>query len=362
MVEILRRLGLGLLLICLSAAVLLYTDRGSRRSARDDRPKDRPLRIALVQHTSLQALDDGARGAVERLAELGFREGERIRISRFNAEGDLGTANTIARAVTGGDYDLIISISTPSLQTLANANRSGARTRHVFGVVTDPAGAGVGINPDNPSEHPPYMTGYGSMQPVDQIFVLARRMNPHLKRVGLVWNAAEANSLAQTRVARKVTSDMGIELVEANAENTTAVMEAATSLFSRGIDALWISGDITVTSASDSLIAAAQRSGIPVFTSVPPRIQQGSVFDLGSDFLQVGRTIGDLAAEVLNGAKPGDIPVKNFVPIRFLYNDLVLSGLRTPWIIPDDLKATAVGWISRTSTNLTALSLPTKKP
>ncbi|MFZ9855037.1 MAG: ABC transporter substrate binding protein, partial [Limisphaerales bacterium] len=145
MVEILRRLGLGMLLICLSAVVLLYTDRDTRLSARQARPKDSPLRIALVQHTTLGALDDGARGTVERLAERGFRDGERVQISRFNAEGDLGTANTIAKAVTGGDYDLIISISTPSLQTIANANRSGARTRHVFGVVTDPAGAGVGI-------------------------------------------------------------------------------------------------------------------------------------------------------------------------------------------------------------------------
>lgn len=362
MLEISRRLGLGLILIGLSAAVLLYTDRGSRRDARGQRGKDQLIRIALVQHTSLPALDDGAQGAVERLAELGYRDGERIRLSRFNAEGDLGTANTIARAVTGGDYDLIISISTPSLQTLANANRSGARTRHVFGVVTDPAGAGVGINPENPSEHPPYMTGYGSMQPIDQTFALVRRMSPNIKRVGLVWNAAEANSLAQTRFARKVTTELGIELVEANAENSTAVMEAATSLFSRGIDALWISGDITVTSASDALIAAALRDGIPVFTSVPPRIQQGAVFDLGSDFLQVGRTIGELAAEVLNGANPGDIPVKNLVPIRFLYNELVLPRLKTPWSIPDDLKATAAGWINRTSTNLSALSTQAKKP
>lgn len=232
----------------------------------------------------------------------------------------------------------------------------------MFGVVTDPAGAGVGINPENPSEHPPYMTGYGSMQPIDQTFALVRRMSPNIKRVGLVWNAAEANSLAQTRFARKVTTELGIELVEANAENSTAVMEAATSLFSRGIDALWISGDITVTSASDALIAAALRDGIPVFTSVPPRIQQGAVFDLGSDFLQVGRTIGELAAEVLNGANPGDIPVKNLVPIRFLYNELVLPRLKTPWSIPDDLKATAAGWINRTSTNLSALSTQAKKP
>ena len=360
MFEGLRRLGLGLLLICAAAAVLLYTDRGARQSARHARPKDRPLRIALVQHTTLGALDDGAQGTVERLAERGFRDGERIQISRFNAEGDLGTANTIAKAVTGGDYDLIISISTPSLQTIANANRSGARTRHVFGVVTDPTAAGVGINPENPGEHPPYMTGYGSMQPVGKIFETARRMNPGLRRVGLVWNAAEANSLAQTQLARKVTAEMGLELVEANAENATAVIEAAASLLSRGIDALWISGDITVSSASEALIASARRARVPVFSSIPPRINQGAIFDLGCDFIDLGHTVGDLAAQVLEGTDPATIPVRNYVPIRFLYNDTVLSNLKAPWTIPDDLKATAAGWINRNSTNLG--TAPTQGP
>lgn len=57
---------------------------------------------------------------------------------------------------------------------------------------------------------------------------------------------------------------------------------------------------------------------------------------------------------MLEGADPAAIPVRNYVPIRFLYNETVLTGLKGTWTIPDDLKATAAGWISRTSTNLGA--------
>ncbi|MFM7215406.1 MAG: ABC transporter substrate binding protein, partial [Verrucomicrobiota bacterium] len=146
MIEAIRRLSLGLLLIALSGAVLLYSDRGSRRSAQGNRSADQPIRVALVQHASLVVLEDGADGVVEALAARGYEEGGRIRLRRFNAEGDLGTANTIAREVTGGGYDLVISLSTPSLQTIANANKTGSRTRHVFGLVTDPYGLGVGIS------------------------------------------------------------------------------------------------------------------------------------------------------------------------------------------------------------------------
>ena len=89
MLEAIRRLSLGILLIVLSGAVLLYSDRGSRRSARGNPSADQPLRIALVQHASLMVLEDGADGVIEALSARGYHDGARIRLKRFNAEGDL---------------------------------------------------------------------------------------------------------------------------------------------------------------------------------------------------------------------------------------------------------------------------------
>src|SRR5207247_8008600 len=115
------------------------------------------------------------------------------------------------------------------LQTIANANKFGARTRHVFGLVSDPYSAGVGIEATNHSIHPPYMTGYGSIQPVSKIFRIARQMRPELKSVGLVWNPTEANSVAQTKLDRAVCEELGIALADANAVNSTAALEPVNS-------------------------------------------------------------------------------------------------------------------------------------
>lgn len=354
MIEAVRRLSLGLVLIALSGAVLLYSDRGSRRSAKGGRSAGQPIRVALVQHASLIVLEDGADGVVEALAARGYEEGGRIRLKRFNAEGDLGTANTIAQEVTGGGYDLVISLSTPSLQTVANANKTGSRTRHVFGLVTDPFGLGVGISATNHLQHPPYMTGYGSMQPVENTLRIAKAMRPELRRLGLVWNAAEANSVAQTVIGRRVCKELGIELVEANADSSTAAVEAAASLLARGIEALWLSGDITVSTASEALLMTARRAGIPAFTCVPPNVQLGAMFDLGANYREVGRSVGQLAAEVLDGRDPATIPVENFVPETFLVNETVLPSLRQRWVFPPEIRARATGWITATATNLPA--------
>ena len=46
----------------------------------------------------------------------------------------------IARGIADGKYDLIMTSTTPCLQAVANANKSG-KSIHVFGAVTDPFGA-----------------------------------------------------------------------------------------------------------------------------------------------------------------------------------------------------------------------------
>lgn len=349
-----KRLSLGLLLIAAAAAILLGTDMSSRKKSDMmlGMEPEKIFKVAIVQHGSVPALEDGTAGVIDALAQRGYADGGKIRIKHYNAQADIGTANAIAKQVTNGEFDLIITISTISLQTVANANKSGARTNHVFGIVTDPYAAGVGIDPMDHSKHPPYMTGSGCLQPVAEAFATARAMLPSLSKVGLVWNPAEANSVAQTLLARKVCADLGIELVEANAESSTAALEAAASLLSRGVQALWISGDITVTLAADPIIQLAKRSRIPVFTSQPPKIKSGALFDLGADYIEDGRITGRIAADVLDGKSPSSIPVENIVPKQFLYNETALAGLKDDWSIPASLRAKADGWITASETNI----------
>jgi ABC-type uncharacterized transport system substrate-binding protein len=341
-VRTLKSLALGLLLIVLAAGVLLYSDLESRERRAGAASASGPLRIALVQHASLPALDDGIRGVLEALTARGYADGGRLDIRQYNAHGDMATANAIATEVTSSDYDLIISASTASLQTVANANRFATPPRtHVFGMTSDPYGAGVGVSRENHQDHPPYMTGLGSLAPVEDAFRLAKELNSDLKRVGLVWNPNEANSVATTQLGRKVCADLGIELVEANAENATAAGEAAASVLSRGIDALWVSPDVTVVTAIDVLLAAAKRARVPVFTSLPGYAAKGALFDLGADFVAIGRAQGELAADVLDGRDPATVPVENLMPVQLHLNTLAIEGIRGTWQISPALRTRA---------------------
>ncbi len=338
--SIFKRLFLGFFLIAVTSGVLLLSDAKSRRTG--DRnstaasPQTKVFHVALVLNASQSILEQGAQGMLEGLAEKGFADGQRIAVKKYNAEGDMPTLAAIAKEITDGKYDLILTVSTPALQAVANANKAG-KTLHVFALVSDPYGAGVGISRENHLDHPRHMAGFGTMQPVEASLRLARQMRPELKTVGVVWNPAEANSEACTKRARKVCEELGITLLESTVDNSAGVLESANALVARGVEALWIGGDNTVLVAVDSMIQAGRQGKIPVFTVIPPHAERGALFDVGADYHEVGRLTGNLAAEILSGRESATVAIENVVPEMLLINQLVVKNLKDNWRLPPEL-------------------------
>jgi ABC-type uncharacterized transport system substrate-binding protein len=337
--HVVRRLLLGLVLIGLASAGLLLSDT-TRRDAEVERAAPR---IAILQHASQPIIDEGVRGMLEGLAAGGYEDGRTLAVTRYNAENDMATSAAIASEITSGRFDLVMSATTLSMQAVANANLT-RRVPHVFALVSDPAASGVGIGRD-PLDHPPYMAGYGTIQPVQKAIGIARDFFPGLEVVGIPWNPAETNSVITVGLAKQACAEIGVEVLEASAENTAAVAEAAASLVARGAQALWSPADVTVLSALEAALAEAAKGRIPMFTNIPGSADRGTLFDVGANYLEVGRLAGDLAASILSGTDPATIPIENVVPERITWNPKALEGLRDPWRLPDGLRdvAEAVG-------------------
>src|SRR5262245_11920057 len=334
LLPVIRRLALGVGLIVAASAVLLLSDP-QRKTGGSDTIK----RVAVVSYTSTRVFEDGERGLLDGLAEEGFIEGRNLEVVRYNSEGDRATAAMIADEVVGRDFDLILTLSTPVLQAVANANKTAGQP-HVFTLSTDPWGAGVGISRENHLNHPPYMAGHGSLQPVEALFRMARQAKSDLQKVGVVWNPSEANSEASTLLAREACRKLGIELIEVTVDTSAGVAEAAKAGVARGAQAIWVGGDSTVAVGFDALVAAARAGRVPVFSNMPADVKRGAMLGLGADYYEVGRKSGLLAAQVLRGESPANIPVENVVPEQLGVNTTVLAELEQPWKLPAD-------WISR---------------
>ena len=327
-----------------ASALLLLTDR---QAASRSLPA-----IAVLQQTSSMVLEDAVKGMIAGLAERGFVDGRTVTIHRYNAEGDMAQGNAIAREIVGGPFDLVLTSSTPSLQAVATANSRG-RLKQVFAAVADPFSAGIGLDRSDPLVHPPHLVGYGSLAPVHATFLIARRLNPRLARVGVAHNPSESNSRRFMELARASCKSLGIELFEAPVENSSGVIEAVQSTIARGAEAIFVPGDTTVVSAVDSVIATAGKAGIPVFSVNPGAPDRGTLFDVGFNFREVGLVAGRLAADLLSGTDPKTVPIgetAHEIPPYMVLNLAMKAAAPDRWQVPEDLKPQARYLIDQSGT------------
>jgi putative tryptophan/tyrosine transport system substrate-binding protein len=332
---VIRKLALGFSLITVALAILLISDWHQRRTVGGKLP-----RLAIVQHSAAAALDEGVRGVLDSLKANGLIDGKNISIERFNADNDFAVANAIAEQVVAARFDMIVTISTLSLQTVAKAN-SSARVIHVFGIVADPFRVGVGIGRKSPLDHPKRLVGVPTPLPVAESFRLARKLFPGLQSVGVVWNPSEANSEITTMQAREICRELRIDLREAHVDSSAAVAEAAAALTAQGVQAIWVGGDNTVTLALDSVVSAARKARIPVFSAVPTQPNRGTLLDIGTNFYDAGRMTGNLASEILGGVDAATIPIPDKIPQKLVVNKQALKGLKDPWVFPEEVLAKA---------------------
>jgi putative ABC transport system substrate-binding protein len=342
MSEVLKRLWLGVVLIVATSAFLLLSDT--------TRVSGIP-HVAVLQFSSMQALDDGAHGLFDYLKEHGYDGTQKAVIERFNAENDVATSNAMAKEITSGKYQFAISISTNCLQSVANANRAG-KARHLFGIVADPVAAKVGINPKDPLDKPKHMTGIGSLMPIDEIMEVARQMNPRVQRFGIPWNPSQANSERYMQLAREGAKKMNVEILEGSVDNSAAVGEVTAALIARGADVIVVIGDVTVGLAIDSVIAQSKKGKIPVVGALPDYVRRGALFAAGADFYAVGRQMGEVAVRMFQGEDTAKMPIIYSLPKQYGVNLTALNGLKDRWQVPKDLQAKCTTVVDETGVHV----------
>jgi len=329
MKSIIKDLWLAIVLILGTSAILLLSDLKQRQSKQTETKRDYPS-IAIMQISSTPLLDAHVAGVIDRLQSKNYVAPDRSNIRQFNPQGDFSTANTIAREIVNGPYKMAITSSTVALQVFSKANQSAGKL-HVFGAVTDPYGTGAGISGPDKNQHPSYMAGIGTFQPVQNAFRILRELNPSIKRVGVVWNPGEQCSEACLGEARIICKELGIELVEAIATNTSEVSEATRSLLSKGVEAIWIGGDTVATASSGMIVNMAKSKGVPVFTNDPADVEREALFGLGANYFTVGQYTADLAIAILEGKSPSEFRIENVVPEELNLNRPLLASLGNSW-------------------------------
>ena len=162
---------------------------------------------AIVEHPALDSVRDGIKAA---LLESGYND-TTLKFTYESAQGNPAIAAQIARKMVGDQPDVIVAIATPSAQAAVSAARD---IPVIFSVVTDPMGAKLVSNMDNPGRN---VTGLSDAVPVAQHLAMIKEVVPGLKRLGIPFNPGEPNAVSIIAAMKVVAAEQGIEIIEAAA-------------------------------------------------------------------------------------------------------------------------------------------------
>jgi putative ABC transport system substrate-binding protein len=270
-------------------------------------------KIGITQIVTHEALDLCRQGFIDQMADEGFEEEVNVNYILRNAGGEMSTAASIADYFVSVDVDLIFSIATPTTQACASAVE-GTDIPIVFAAVTDPVAAGFA---DNWTEPGGQVTGASDWADVEAQVKLGMDIYP-ASRLGVIYNAGEVNSVVQVDELKKVQASLNItEIVEATVASTADVYAAAQSLVG-DVDAIWEPSDNTVAAAIESVVQVCEDNDIPLFASDVGMAKGGAISGLGLDYYVNGQEAAKLAARVLEGEDPANIPIST-TPMTIVY-------------------------------------------
>lgn len=286
--------------------------------------------IGITQIVEHPSLDLCRKGAIDKLAELGYVEGQNLTINYQSAQGDMTIATTIGQQFVSDKVDAILAIATPSAQAAYAAALGNVPL--IFSAVSEPTAAGL-ANADGTNIAG--VTGTSDKLPVEATFDLIKALTPNAVKVGILHSTSEVNSDVQLAEAKAKAGAYGLEIVDVGITSTNEVASALDTLLPQ-VDVVMNLTDNTVVSALALEVQKCNEAKVPLYGSEDTQVKGGALASAGVDYYALGQKNGEMIAAILAGKAAAEIPIETSKsPMLFVNSDqLTLLGLT----VPDSLK------------------------
>lgn len=250
----------------------------------------------------LQSIDHETLNSVRTaLSEKVKSEFPNVVIVYENAHGNMAMMQQIAQKFSSMNPTLMVGMGTQASQSLLPFSQE-RNTPLVFTAVTDPVAAKL-------TSHP-LVTGVSDFMKALPQLEFFKTLLPHLKKLGVLYNPGEVNSVTYMEFVKQAANESGIELIMSPIQSTNDAKAATERLVSK-VDAIYFPNDNTAMASVGSIVLTAQKYGIPVFANDSASVKKGATAALAYDRWQMGIDTGEIIIKILKGQKPESIPIKS---------------------------------------------------
>ena len=284
----------------------------------------RPVKLFRIGYLSLRAGPNARDEAfVQRLRELGYRNGDNLLIEYRWADDDLSLLERQADELVRLPVDVIVTAQAPAVRI---AKKATATIPIVMAAVADPVGAGLIPNFARPGGN---LTGLSVLTTdlAAKRLQLLRELVPGAARIAvLAWDISGRDPaskergptwLAETEAAGRL---LGAEVRAHFIGSATDLPQAFAAIEQARSQALIVKNNSLTYEHRAAIIEASQRLRIPDMYEARELVAAGGLVSYGPNATDLYRQAAGYVDRIFKGAKPADLPVQQ--PTKF---DLVLN-------------------------------------
>lgn len=262
-------------------------------------------KVFISQIAQHPALDATTKGIIKALEQEGFKQNVNLDLKLEYAQGSITLASQIASKFVSQNPDIVVAVPTTIAQTFTKYAIED-KIKLIFSSVTDPLEAKLIQSIEKPGNNTSGVSNFVDLEPQ---LVLFKRIQPNLKRLGIIYNPGEANSISIIKKLKELSSKFDIEIITKTASKTSEIGQSTTNLINK-VDAIFISNDNTALAALQNIILIANKAKIPVYVSDTDAVELGCLAALGPNQYEVGIQTGKMIARILRGENINTTPVE----------------------------------------------------
>jgi putative ABC transport system substrate-binding protein len=270
---------------------------------------------------------------VRALRQLGWTEDENLRVDiRWNAS-DAALARTYASQLIGFQPDVILAASTTNLEIVRQATST---VPVVFVQVSDPVAQGFVASLTKPGAN---LTGFSQYESSigGKWLNLLKEAAPGLARVVFMFNPETSpQSKFFMRSVEAAASSLGVQANAANVRADADIESALERIARQPNGGVILPTDSFIRLRQKLIADLASRHSLPVISAYPEFPREGglmsysTVFNAAEQFVQAATYVH----RILNGTKPGDLPIQGANKFRFAINLRVAKALGLTMPLP----------------------------
>ena len=246
------------------------------------------------------------------LRRLGYVEGENLIIERYSAEGHHERYADMAREIVTSKPDVIVTGTNP----VVIAFTAATSTIPVVAFMIDPLKAGLVASLARPGGNLTGITLDAGIEIWGKRLEMLKEAIPSTTRAAFL-GMREGWEGAFGQVLRDAGGRLGISLVSMLPQNGTPaeIERVFAAMAQQRPDAVLVSGEGDLYANRQLIAELAEKHRLPAMCPYRDYVEAGGLMAYTVDLAELLRRMADDVHQILNGAKPGDIPI--YQPTKF---------------------------------------------